>query len=115
MPPSLFIVNADSLGEQIQRMYPKVRVVKTLNIVNCEVMVDAEKSSPDGKGTMFVSGNDVNAKKLVTETFLHAFGWDDVIDLGDITNARATEMLLPLWVRTYLATGNGHFSFKIIR
>ncbi len=115
MPPSLFIANTDSLGEEIQRTYPEARVVKTLNIVNCEVMVDADKSALGERGTMFVSGNDAEAKKTVTEQFLASFGWDDVIDLGDITNARATEMLLPLWVRTYLATGNGYFSFRVVR
>lgn len=115
MPPSLFISNTDSLGEQIQRTFPDARVVKTLNIVNCEVMVNAGKSSPGDRGTMFVSGNDAEAKQLVVNNFLTPWGWNDVIDLGDITTARGTEMLLPIWVRTWAATGNGHFSFKIVR
>jgi predicted dinucleotide-binding enzyme len=115
MPPSLFVSNTDSLGEQIQRTYPEARVVKTLNIVNCEVMVDAGRSAAGERGTMFVSGNDAAAKQTVIEHFLTPFGWEDVIDLGDITNARATEMLLPIWVRTYLATGNGYFSFRVVR
>src|SRR6185503_11529353 len=40
MPPSLSVVNTDSLGEQIQRAFPDTRVVKTLNIVNAFLMVD---------------------------------------------------------------------------
>lgn len=115
MPPSLFISNTDSLGEQIQRMYPEARVVKTLNIVNAQVMVDAGRSAAGEKGTMFVSGNDAAAKQTVVDQFLKPFGWDDVIDLGDITTARGIEMLLPLWVRTWQATGNGTFSFKVVR
>jgi len=115
MPPSLFVCNTDSLGEQIQREFPDAKVVKTLNIVNCEVMVNAGKSSATDRGTMFVSGNDADAKKLVVKTFLTPWGWDDVIDLGDITTARGTEMLLPIWVRTWGATGNGHFAFKVVR
>lgn len=115
MPPSLFICNTDSLGEQIQREFPDARVVKTLNIVNCEVMVNAAKSSATDRGTMFVSGNDAAAKQLVIKNFLTPWGWNDVIDLGDITTARGTEMLLPIWVRTWGATGNGHFSFKVVR
>lgn len=115
MPPSLFICNTDSLGEQIQAAFPTAKVVKTLNIVNCEVMVDAGKSSATDRGTMFVSGNDADAKQLVIRDFLQPWGWNDVIDLGDITTARGTEMLLPIWVRTWAATGNGHFSFKVVR
>ena len=115
MPPSLFISNTDSLGEQIQRAFPDARVVKTLNMVNCEVMVNAAKSSATDKGTMFVSGNDPEAKQLVVREFLAPWGWDDVIDLGDITTARGTEMLLPVWVRTWVATKNGYFAFKIVR
>ncbi len=115
MPPSLLICNTDSLGEQIQAAFPDARVVKTLNIVNCEVMVNAGKSSATDRGTMFVSGNDAEAKQSVIKNFLAPWGWNDVIDLGDITTARGTEMMLPVWVRTWAATGNGHFSFKIVR
>jgi len=115
MPPSLFISNTDSLGEQIQHAFPDLKVVKTLNIVNCEVMVNAGKSAVSDKGTMFVSGNDTEAKNLVTKQFLGPWGWDDVIDLGDITTARGTEQMLPIWIRTWAATGNGHFAFKVVR
>lgn len=115
MPPSLFVVNTDSLGEQIQNAFPNLKVVKSLNMVNCEVMVDAGKPSATDKGTMFVSGNDADAKKLVTEKFLNPWGWTDVIDLGDITTARGTEQLLPIWIRTWAALQNGYFSFKIVR
>ncbi|HRI61049.1 MAG TPA: NAD(P)-binding domain-containing protein [Saprospiraceae bacterium] len=115
MPPSLFISNTDSLGEHIQHEFPDAKVVKTLNIVNCEVMVNAAKSSATDRGTMFVSGNDAEAKQSVIGHFLSPWGWNDVIDLGDITTARGTEMLLPLWVRTWAATGNGYFAFKVVR
>ncbi len=111
----LLICNTGSLGEQIQAAFPAARVVKTLNIVNCEVMVNAGKSSAADRGTMFVSGNDAEAKQSVIKNFLAPWGWNDVIDLGDITTARGTEMLLPVWVRIWAATGNGHFSFKIVR
>jgi 8-hydroxy-5-deazaflavin:NADPH oxidoreductase len=112
MPPSLTICNTDSLGEQIQRSFPETHVVKTLNIVNCEVMVNPKKSG--GDPSMFVCGNEAKAKED-TISLLKEFGWMDIIDLGDITNARGTEMLLPIWVRTYIATKNGYFAFKVIR
>jgi predicted dinucleotide-binding enzyme len=114
MPASLIpqYTNTNSLGEEIQKLLPGANVVKTLNMVNCEVMVNPKKSG--GDPTMFVSGNNAEAKERVTK-LLNQFGWTDIIDLGDITTARGTEMLLPIWLRTYMATGNGYFGFKIIR
>jgi predicted dinucleotide-binding enzyme len=114
MPPALIpeYTNTNSLGEEIQKLLPEANVVKTLNIVNCEVMVDPKKSG--GDPTMFISGNKAEAKEKI-KAILKQFGWADIIDLGDITTARGTEMLLPIWLRTYMATGNGYFGFKIIR
>ena len=112
MPPTLFICNNDSLGEQVQKTIPDAHVVKTLNIVNCEVMVHAQKSG--GDPTMFMSGNNADAKNEV-KMMLNQFGWNDIIDLGDISTARGTEMMLPIWLRIYMATGNGYFGFKIVR
>ncbi|WP_242927372.1 NADPH-dependent F420 reductase [Pontibacter vulgaris] len=114
MPPSLIpsLSNTNSLGEEIQKLLPEANVVKTLNIVNCEVMVDAKKSG--GDPTMFVSGNNAEAKEEAKE-ILKQFNWTDIIDLGDITTARGTEMLLPIWLRTWMATGNGYFAFKIVQ
>lgn len=114
MPPSLIPswTNTNSLAEELQQLAPGAHIVKTLNIVNCEVMVDAARSG--GDPTMFVSGNDPGAKAEAVG-ILRQFGWNDIIDLGDISTARGTEMLLPIWLRTWMATGNGHFAFKIIR
>ncbi len=112
MPPSLSVCNTDSLAEQIQRAYPDLNVVKTLNIVNCEIMVNPGKTG--GAPTMFVCANNATSKNEAI-SLLTEFGWNDIIDLGDITNARGMEMLLPIWVRTYVATKNGYFGFKVIR
>ncbi|MBI5474955.1 MAG: NAD(P)-binding domain-containing protein [Ignavibacteriae bacterium] len=112
MPPSLFISNTNSLAEETQKLIPDAHIVKTLNIVNCEVMVDATKCG--GEATMFVCGNNADAKSVV-RTILAQFGWKDIIDLGDITNARGTEMMLPVWVRTWAALQNAYFAFKIVR
>ena len=114
MPPSLIpqFTNTNSLSEEVQKMLSGAHVVKTLNIVNCEVMVNPRKSG--GDPTMFMSGNDANAKNTV-KSILNQFGWNDIIDLGDITTARGTEMILPLWVRTWMATQNGYFGFKVVR
>ena len=63
---------------------------------------------------MFVSGNDAEAKKTVTD-LLESFGHTDIIDLGDITTARGTEMMLPVWLRLMGALGTPMFNFKIVR
>ncbi|MFL4952752.1 NADPH-dependent F420 reductase [Streptomyces sp. MMS24-I31] len=112
MPPSLSPVNTDSLGEQIQRAFPETKVVKTLNTMNARVMVDPSRVA--GEHNVFVSGNDAEAKKLVTERLVE-FGWprESVIDLGDISSARGTEMLLPVWLRLWGTLGHADFNFHI--
>lgn len=114
MPPVLLpeLSNTNSLGEEIQKLLPETKVVKTLNMVNCEVMVDAAKCN--GEATMFLAGNDAEAKKE-TKTILSAFGWKDIIDLGNILHARSTEMMLPVWLSIYIATQNGYFGFKVVK
>ncbi|HET7499790.1 MAG TPA: NAD(P)-binding domain-containing protein [Kofleriaceae bacterium] len=113
MPPSLFTGNTDSLGEQIQRLLPETRVVKALNTVNCQVMVDPVRVA-GGDHSIFVSGNDATAKATVTE-LLRTFGWKSIVDLGDITTARGTESYLPLWLRLWGALGTPDFNVKIVR
>lgn len=112
MPPTLFVKDTDSLGEQIQRAFPASRVVKSLNTMNADLMARPEQLADPG--TVFVSGNDAGAKALVTN-LLKEFGHHDVIDLGDITTARGTEMLLPVWLRLWGALGTPAFNFKIVR
>jgi predicted dinucleotide-binding enzyme len=112
MPPTLFVKDTDSLGEQIQRAFPEARVVKTLNTLNANLMVRPDLL-PEGT-SVFVSGDDVDAKATVT-VVLQEFGHTDVIDLGDITTARGTEMLLPVWLRLMGALGTPMFNFKIVR
>jgi predicted dinucleotide-binding enzyme len=113
MPPTLFVKDTDSLGEQIQRTFPDTRVVKTLNTMSAAVMGDPVQLA-DGAHSVFVSGNDTDAKKTAT-ALLESFGHTDVIDLGDITTARGPEMLLPIWLRLWGALGTPLFNFKIVR
>jgi predicted dinucleotide-binding enzyme len=113
MPPSLTVCNTDSLGEQIQRAFPQTKVVKTLNTMNAYLMV-GPKQLAGGAHTVFVSGNDAAAKQTVTR-LLEDFGWSDIFDLGDITTARGTEMIVPIWVRVLGATKTPMFSFKLVR
>jgi 8-hydroxy-5-deazaflavin:NADPH oxidoreductase len=112
-PPSLFVKDTDSLGEQIQREFPELRVVKALNTMNAHLMVNPRQLA-DADHSTFVAGDDADAKKTVID-LLGSFGHTDVIDLGDITNARGAEMLLPIWVRLMGALNTPLFNFKIVR
>jgi predicted dinucleotide-binding enzyme len=112
MPPTLFVKDDDSLGERIQREFPEARVVKTLNTMASRLMV--APGLVKGQHSVFMSGNDKDAKRLV-EDLLRAWGWKDIVDLGDITTARGTEMLMPLWIRLWAAFGNTDFNFHIAR
>ena len=111
-PPTLFVKDTDSLGEQIQRAFPETNVVKTLNTLTASLMVDPK--SLGESSTIFVSGDDARAKATVV-SLLESFGHDDVIDLGPLETARGTEMLLPVWLRLMGALGTGAFNFKVVR
>jgi len=113
MPPSLLVANTDSLGERIQRAFPAAKVVKTLNTMNALIMVNPGQLA-DGDHHVFVCGDDPEAKAQTTE-LLTGFGWGNVIDLGDITAARATEMVLPIWLRLMGALQTPAFNFKVVR
>jgi predicted dinucleotide-binding enzyme len=112
-PPSLFVSDTDSLAEQIQRAFPGARVVKSLNTMTAALMVDPGRVA-GGDHSTFVSGDDPAAKKAVVD-LLTSMGHTDVIDLGDLSTARAAEMLLPVWLRLMGALGTPYLQFKIVR
>lgn len=100
------------VGELIQRAFPKVRVVKALNSVSAHLMVDpGHLGKPH---TVFVAGNDAAAKAEVSD-LLRAFGWSDIIDLGDSSAFRAMEQLIPLWMALERVTGGPEFQLAVVR
>jgi predicted dinucleotide-binding enzyme len=113
-PPSLSVVDNDSLAEQIQRAHPDARVVKTLNTVNADVMVHPERVP--GSHDVFVAGDDEAAKQTVRE-LLRSMGWPEnsIVDLGGIEAARGLEMYLRLWLSLMGALGSPHFNIRIVR
>jgi 8-hydroxy-5-deazaflavin:NADPH oxidoreductase len=113
--PTLTVLNTDSLGEQIQRAFPELRVVKTLNTLNTLLMINP--GALPGDHNIFMSGNDADAKTRVGAWLSDWFGWkpEAVIDLGDITTARGAEMVLPLWLRLMVAFKTPMFNFHIVR
>ncbi|MFG3345954.1 NADPH-dependent F420 reductase [Streptomyces sp. NPDC048018] len=114
MPPKVLTPDGGSLAEQIQRAFPDARVVKTLNTMTNTVMVDP--SRVPGDHVVFVCGDDAEAKSAVTG-LLRSFGWPDerILDLGDLTGARATELVLPLWLRLFGTFGTADFNFALPR
>jgi len=112
MPPTLTVCNDDSLGEQIQRALPDVRVVKTLNTVTAAVMVDPILVA--GAHTVFVAGDDADAKAQ-TGGLLQELGWPagSILDLGDITAARGMEMYMALWLRLWGAAGTAVLNVEV--
>ncbi len=114
MPPSLGIVNTSSLGEEVQKLLPRARVVKALNTVTAALMVNPMAAAA-GDHHLIICGDDDGAKKSVSKHLKEWFGWQNVIDLGDITNARGSEMYLPLWVRLMGVTGTPLFNIKIVK
>jgi len=111
----LTVCNTDSLGEQTQREFPETRVVKALNTVNCEVMINPARIP--GDHSLPICGNDVEAKEEVAAKLTEWFGWkpSNIVDLGDITAARGTEMYLPLWLRLWGAVGTPVFNIQLVR
>jgi 8-hydroxy-5-deazaflavin:NADPH oxidoreductase len=112
LPPRMAVGHTDSAAEIIQRLLPNAKIVKAFNIVGNPHMVHPD--FPGGPPTMFICGNDEQAKKMVTESILIPFGWE-TIDIGDLQGARLLESLAMLWIIHYFRTGTGDHAFKLLR
>lgn len=112
-PPRLSVCNDDSLAEQIQRRFPEARVVKALNTVGAPVMV--EPGVVPGEHTIFVAGDDADAKEQVIG-LLESIGWsrERVLDLGGIAASRGVEMYLPLWLSLFGKHGSPLVSIQVL-
>jgi 8-hydroxy-5-deazaflavin:NADPH oxidoreductase len=110
--PTLFVGLNDSMGEQVQRFLPNAQVVKTLNIVNCEVMVNP--SLVPGDPDMFLCGNSHDAKEKVSG-ILKSFGWNSIIDIGGIESARVMEPFVLMWVKGWLHFQTPFFAMKFLK
>ena len=108
--PGLFVGTTDSLGERVQRLIPNAYVVKALNIVQADVMINPTLAG--GEPDMFIAGDSDEAKQSVTN-LLEEFGWP-VIDMGGIESARWLEALSLAWVVYSHRTGKTHHAFKLL-
>ncbi|HEY8576918.1 MAG TPA: NAD(P)-binding domain-containing protein [Devosia sp.] len=102
----------ETLGESLQRLLPQTRVVKAMNFVSAALMGHPEKL--EGKHTVFVAGNDAAARAEVTQ-LLESIGWQDVLDLGDLSACRAMESMGPLWIRLNSVLDTVLFDIQVVR
>jgi predicted dinucleotide-binding enzyme len=118
MPPRIIhgLGGNNSLGEEIQRALPGAYVVKALNTINCNVMVDP-RSVNKGEHTLFLCGNNADAKNQLKHFLVDNFNWraDNLLDLGPIESARVTEAYVPLWVSIMQAVGTPLFSIQVVK
>lgn len=114
MPPFLPAALSEhtSVGEEIQKAFPDALVVKAFNTISATVMV-APALVPGVE--LLIAGNSVDAKARVAALARDEFGWQGVVDLGDITGARATEHLMPIWLRLFMQSGSPLVALKVIR
>lgn len=111
MPPRLAVGHTDSAGETVQRLLPESKIVKALNTVGNLQMINPDFQG--GPPTMFVCGNDKDAKKTVADSILTPFGWE-TIDIGGIEGSRLLEPLAMLWIIYYFRTNTGNHAFKLL-
>ena len=102
----------NSLGEEIQKLLPRTKVVKTLNYLSYHLMTNPGQLPETVTG--FYCGNDKEAKAEVVKLLVD-FGWTDTMDLGDIYMSRYTEMLGAFWPAGLNATGNMEWGFRLVR
>ncbi len=101
----------NSLMEQLQKNFPEANFVKAFNSVGNAFMVN-----PDFNGlnpTMFICGNNENAKKEVTK-IVELFGFE-VEDMGKAEAARAIEPLCMLWCIPGFLRNDWAHAFKLLK
>jgi predicted dinucleotide-binding enzyme len=118
MPPRIIseFGNGYSLGEAIQKALPGAYVIKALNTITAGLMVNPSLVNK-GNHTLFVCGNDADAKNKAKHFLVDSFGWkpENLLDLGDITAARATEAYVPFWVTMMQAAGSPMFNVHVVK
>lgn len=101
----------ESLMERLQAIAPSARFVKVFSSVGNALFVNP--SFPGGRPTMFIAGNDADAKRTATEV-LDSFGWD-AEDVGGVEGARAIEPLCQLWCAPGFLRNQWNHAFKVLK
>ncbi|MEO7922730.1 MAG: NAD(P)-binding domain-containing protein [Chitinophagaceae bacterium] len=101
----------ESLMEQLQKQLPEAKLVKAFNSVGNPFMYKPRFSG--GIPTMFICGNDEDAKKTVTD-ILTSFDWETA-DMGGVEAARAIEPLCILWCIPGIRNNSWTHAFKLLK
>lgn len=101
----------ESLMEKLQSLLPEAKLVKVFNSVGNAFMY--KPSFPGGTPTMFICGNDDEAKKTVA-AILESFGWESA-DMGKVEGARAIEPLCMLWCIPGMLRNEWQHAFKLLK
>jgi len=100
-----------SLMEHLQEKYSRINFVKAFSCVGNALMVNPKFE--DGQPTMFICGNNDQAKKQVREV-LDLFGWETE-DMGKVEAARAIEPLSMLWCIPGFRNNEWRHAFKLLK
>ena len=101
----------ESLMERLQKAAPDVKFVKALNSIGNALMINPDFGGQ--KPTMFICGNNEEAKKKVSE-ILEKFGFE-VEDMGMAQSARAIEPLCILWCIPGYQKNEWSHAFKLLK
>lgn len=100
----------ESLAEKIQKLLPSTHVIKAMNTVGAHLMY---KPALSEKGTVFVAGNDEQAKDKVS-SIVEKFGWESY-DAGKIESSRALEYMGQLYVAQGILYNGWNSTFKYVK
>ncbi|HLC56171.1 MAG TPA: NAD(P)-binding domain-containing protein [Candidatus Nanoarchaeia archaeon] len=111
MPPGLTSSFGNSEGERIQRLLPKSKVVKAFNTISAYIMCNPKRE--EGDPDLFICGND-EGKEFVTK-IAKEWGWKNVYDLGDLSNAYWLETFAMLWIVYGFKNNHWTHAFKLLK
>ncbi|MGE5430934.1 MAG: NADPH-dependent F420 reductase [Syntrophomonadaceae bacterium] len=110
--PGISVSPGHSAGQQIQAWLPDAHVVKAFNTISAHTMWNPglREGAPD----LFICGNDIEAKQTVAH-FAEEWGWENIIDMGDISESFYLEALAVLWVHYAFMNNSFTHAFKLLK
>lgn len=112
VPPGFTVTLGNSLGEQIQKHIPNTKVVKAFNTIGAHIMVNAKRE--EGVPDLLIAGNDDSAKKQFSE-LINNWGWNSIIDMGDISQSYWLEANAMLWINYGFKNNSWNHAFKLLK
>jgi predicted dinucleotide-binding enzyme len=112
VPPGFTVTFGNSLGEQIQKHISEAKVVKAFNTIGAHIMVNPKRE--EGDPDFFIAGDDINAKEKVSE-IAKSWGWEDVVDLGEISQSYWLEALAMIWINYGFKNNSWNQAFKLLK